>query len=410
MPIPPLLDRRAALGLLASAAFAQDLPVNLRATSSDSGSLFPLIESLAPADYTHSFLHPRWTSLAEHRAEARRIVQDAFCYAPPRAPLSASIVRREDLGDITREKIVFSTAEKVRVPAYLHLPKELPKDGRKLPAIVDLHSHGGMFIYGKEKVIDFGPEGTSPTLATYQKANYESRPTATALARRGYAVFTIDAFPFGERRLILDDDLAQLGYDRGKYSTADIARLNAVCRQKESTIVKSLTYAGLTWPGLVCWDDMRSVDYLISRPEVDPKRIGCVGVSLGGYRSLLLAGMDDRIAAGCVVGFMSTVRSMIRKHVDTHSFVHFIPQIHAKLDLPDVAALRAPKPLFVLQCKRDGLFPPAGMQESVDKLAAIYRKAGAPDAFSSRFYDVPHIFNLAMQNDAFDWLDRNLKT
>lgn len=404
-----LTRRKAVLMAAGSALTAQDLPLNLRETgNADAGSLFPLIESLAPTAYTHSFLHPQWTSPAEHRQAALQVLEQALSYKPARVPLQPELVRREDLGDIIREKILFSTSAQTRIPAFLHLPKNLGSN--KLPAVVDLHSHGGLFIYGKEKVIDFGPEGNSETLTKYHAANYESRPTATALARRGYVVLTIDAFPFGERRLILDDDLVKYGYDRSKYSTADLNALNQRCRQKESTIVKSLAYAGITWPGIVAWDDMRSVDYLISRPEVDAARIGCVGVSLGGYRSLLLAGLDDRIAAGCVVGFMSTVRPMIRKHMDTHSFVHFIPGIHSKLDLPDVVALRIPKPLLVLQCRRDGLFPISGMQESVDKLAAIYRKAGAPDgAFSSKFYDVPHIFNIAMQNDAFAWLDQRLK-
>ncbi len=154
---------------------------------------------------------------------------------------------------------------------------------------------------------------------------------------------------------------------------------------------------------------MRTVDYLVSRPEVDANRIGCVGVSLGGYRSLLLAGLDARISAACVVGFMSTVRPMIRKHMDSHLFIHFIPGVHARLDLPDVVTLRVPKPLFVLQCRRDGLFPISGMEESVAKLAAIYKTAGAVLEFYSKLYDEKHIFNIAMQEDAFAWLDSKLK-
>jgi hypothetical protein len=110
-----------------------------------------------------------------------------------------------------------------------------------------------------------------------------------------------------------------------------------------------------------------------------------------------------------VVGFMSTLKPMIRRHIDTHSFVHFVPGLHRRLDLPDVAALRAPKPLLVLQCRRDGLFPLAGMEEAVKKIEAIYVKAGAPESFTARFYDLPHVFDVPMQEEAFDWLDRRLK-
>jgi len=411
----PFLRRREALSLLGwlpagtSAATAgtgapPDQPVDIRPIPADSGSLYASMERLAARrDYSHSFLGDRFGSVEEYRTEGRKILLNAFGYAPPRVDPKAEVVDRRDLGEFIREKIVFSTTPDFRIAAYLHLPRNAK--GR-VPAIVDLHSHGGMFLFGKEKVIDFGTN--HPAMVKYHKENYAGRPTATVLARRGYAVITIDAFPFGERRLMMPED-ACYGWERSRYSIQDVEHLNAKCRRKESTIVKSLMYAGMTWPGIVAWDDMRTVDYLTTRPEIDPDRIGCVGVSLGGYRSLLLSGLDDRIQAGCVAGFMSTVRPMIQRHMDTHSFVHFIPAVHANLDFPDVVALRAPKPLMVLQCSRDGLFPPAGMRDSVAKIAAIYKKAGAEDAFASRFYDVPHIFNLAMQDDAFAWFDRHLK-
>src|SRR5262249_6916709 len=154
-----------------------------------------------------------------------------------------------------------------------------------------------------------------------------------ALVRRGYVVMTIDAFMFGERRAILDADLKH-GWDRTKYTKDDVQLLNQRCRAKETTITNSLGLAGLKWPDVVFSDDMRTVDYLSTRPDVDPKRIGCVGISMGGYRSFFLAGLDERIAAACVVGFMSTVRPMIQSHVDTHSFVHFLPGLHQYLDWP----------------------------------------------------------------------------
>lgn len=407
------ISRRSALALAAmSAATASaqdatgpspDQPRAANATAADSGSLFPDVTRVANrGGFSHSFLGNRYKSVDEYRIEGRKLALQALGYNPPAVPPAPEVVDRRDLGGFIREKILFSTTPEFRVPAYVHIPKN--RRGR-LPAIVDLHSHGGMFIFGKEKVIDFG--ANHPAMTEYHKVNYEGRPTATELVRRGYVVITIDAFPFGERRYMADDDLS-IGWDRSKYSVDDVRRLNQKCRQKESVVVKSLTYAGATWPGVVAWDDMRTVDYLISRPDVDPARIGCVGVSMGGYRSLMLAGLDSRIAAGCVTGFMSTVKPMIQRHVDTHSFVHFIPGLHTQLDLPDLVALRAPQPLLVQQCKRDGLFPLAGMEESVRKIAAIYAKAGAPSAFQSRFYDVPHIFNIEMQNDAFAWLDRQL--
>lgn len=366
------------------------------------GSLFPTVERLAgTAEYPDSFLNDRFKSVDEHRAAARAKVLDAFAYRPAAVEPRAEVVDRADCGDYVREKITFATSPALRVPAYVLVPKGLSKPA---PAIVDLHSHGGMFLFGKEKVVDLGTN--HPAMTAYHERNYEGRPTATYWVRHGYVVISIDTLMFGERRIMMPD---AAGWDRSKYSLDDVKRLNDACRGKEPTIVRGLTLAGLTWPGVVTWDDMRTVDYLASRPEVDPARIGCVGVSMGGHRSLFLAGLDDRIAAACVTGFMSTVRPMIRAHLETHSFVHFVPHLHRYLDLPDVVALRAPKPLLVQQCSQDRLFPPEGMQASVEKIGAIYAKAGAAEQFTGRFYDLPHIFNRAMQDDALAFFDRHLK-
>jgi dienelactone hydrolase len=409
------ISRRRALGVLGCAASGSalaaqaggpppDQPRDLAPDGSDTGSLYPGIERLAQrGDFSASFLGERWRSLEEYRTEGRKILLRALGYNPPPVDARPEVVSSVDLGGVIREKVLFSTTPEFRVPAYVHVPKN--RNGR-LPAVVDLHSHGGMFVFGKEKVIDFGVN--HPAMVEYHKENYAGRPTATELARRGYVVITIDAFPFGERRLMMDEDL-KYGWERSKYALKDVRMLNAKCREKESAVVKSLTYAGATWPGVVAWDDMRTVDYLVTRPEVDPARIGCCGVSMGGWRSLLLSGLDDRIAVGCVAGFMSTVRPMIRRHMETHSFVHFIAGLHEYLDLPDVVALRAPKPLMVLQCKQDGLFPLEGMEDAVRKIAAVYRKGGASDAFAGKFYDVPHRFDVPMQEDAFTWFDKHLK-
>jgi hypothetical protein len=99
---------------------------------------------------------------------------------------------------------------------------------------------------------------------------------------------------------------------------------------------------------------------------------------------------------------------MLKAHIDTHSWVHFLPALHRYLDWPDVASLTAPRALLVQQCRRDQLFPLAGMQDSLEKIAAVYEKAGIKERFTGRFYDEPHQFTRAMQDDAFAWFDRQL--
>src|SRR6476660_5776496 len=108
---------------------------------------------------------------------------------------------------------------------------------------------------------------------------------------------------------------------------------------------------------------------------------------------MFLSALDERIRAGCVVGFMSTVRPMMKAHIDTHSWVHFLPGLHRALDLPDVASLTAPRSLLVQQCAKDRLFPAGAMKDAVEHIDAVYRKAGAKGKFEGRFYDEPHRFS-----------------
>lgn len=393
----------AAAGVLAPDAFTADAARELPPTGADLGSLFADVEKLAASQrYTMSFSEGGFKNIDEFRAAARPKLLDILLSKPDKVEPKAEVVERVERDDHIREKVVFSTGPHFRVPAYVLIPK---KRTGKLPAIVDLHSHGGMFLFGKEKVIDLGENHAA--MADYHKRNYDGRPTATALVKRGYVVITIDAFFFGERRLLMDAD-RKYGWDRAKYSLDDVKHLNQQCRGKETTLAKAMAFAGLTWPGIVFWDDMRTIDYLVTRDEVDPKRIGCLGISMGGYRTTYLAALDERIKAACIVGFMSTVKPMIKAHVDTHSWVHFLPGLHRLLDLPDVASLTAPRALLVQQCSQDRLFPLEGMKASVAKIAAVYEKAGIKDQFAGRFYDAPHMFTKPMQDEAFDWLDTHL--
>jgi dienelactone hydrolase len=393
------------MGLAAAGAVLgrADDPRELAPSRADVGSLFSDARKIAGRErYEYSFAEGRIGSFENFQAVAREKVFEVLQYRPEKVDPKPELLEKVEKGDYIREKIRFSTSPQLRVPAYVLIPKNAK--GR-LPAIVDLHSHGGMFLFGKEKVIDMDPNHAAMT--AYHERNYDGRPTATALVRRGYVVITIDAFAFGERRILMDEDL-RYGWDRAKYTLEDVKHLNQKCRDKEPTITQTLAFAGTTWPGVVFWDDIRTVDYLVTRPEVDPKRIGCMGISMGGYRALFLSALDRRIRAGCVVGFMSTVRPMMQAYVDTHSMVHFVPGLHRYLDWPDVASLTAPRSLFVQQCSRDRLFPLEGMKESVKKIGQAYEKAGAGSSYIGKFYDVPHQFTKPMQDEAFAWMDRQL--
>ena len=142
---------------------------------------------------------------------------------------------------------------------------------------------------------------------------------------------------------------------------------------------------------------------------MDPDRIGCCGLSVGGFRSAHLAGLDARIKAAVVVGWMSSYGAMLRTKITSIGPMKFIPGLYRYLDLPDVAAMTAPGGLMVIHGTQDGLFTNEGVREAFDKIGKIYAKAGVPDRFEGVTYDGPHEFNAAMQDRAFAWLERWLK-
>ena len=153
------------------------------------------------------------------------------------------------------------------------------------------------------------------------------------------------------------------------------------------------------------WDDIRTLDYLAARPDVDRNRLGCVGLSVGGYRSFLLAALDQRIKAAVDVGWMTSFGSQVKQHViNTVGLSFHINGLYRYLDLPDLAALIAPRAVLVINGSQDRLFALDGVKTAFDKIGRCYGKAGASGRSRCRLYDAPHEFNLEMQAEAWDWL------
>lgn len=373
-------------------------------TNSDIGTLYNAIEILADrCDYPLSFLSREYASVKEYRKTIQEKVLDLFHYDPLEADPNPEIIARWETDDYIQEKILFNTTPWFRVPAYVLLPKRY---SGKRPAIVDLHCHAGAFVFGKEKVMPV--QNPHPALVKLIEENYDGRSTSAELAKRGYVVISIDRFYFGERRTLFDDTNS-LGMDLNSYSVDDIQRANRRASQGESTLARSLFWAGTTWHGIAHWDDIRTVDYLVTRPEVDASRIGCMGVSMGADRTNYLCALDDRIRCAVSVGWVAALRSLIKAHIETHSFSHFLPGLTHYMDLPDMLGAFAPNPLLVLQCSKDGLYTLGSMKEAVEKLEKIYARAEVPHRFSYKFYDQPHRFSADMQEDAFRWFDTHLK-
>ena len=111
------------------------------------------------------------------------------------------------------------------------------------------------------------------------------------------------------------------------------------------------------------------------------------------------------LKAACITGWMTVFAGQIRNHL-RHTWMVYVPGLYTSLDLTDVAALTAPGALLVQQCARDTLYPMSAMKEAVDRLTQIYAKAGLAERFRGTFYDEPHSFPPAMQDEAVAWLEK----
>lgn len=285
-----------------------------------------------------------------------------------------------------------------------------------LPAVLGLHDHGGNKYFGHRKIAR-SADPQHPLMIEHQQQYYGGRAWANELAHQGYVVLVHDAFAFGSRR-VLFRDMADIPWggsktegltDDDSESREGIEAYNAWAGGHEHIMSKSLFCAGTTWPSVFLTEDQAALSVLCARPEVDSSRIGCAGLSGGGLRTVFLGGMDERIQCAVCVGFMSTWRDFLMNKAYTHTWMTFAPLLPKFLDFPEILGLRAPLPTMNQSCTEDGLYTLPEMQRADAMLQQVFVAANAPKNYSGRFYPGGHKFDVAMQADAFSWLDRWLK-
>jgi dienelactone hydrolase len=400
------LSRRQLCGWLAGSALTAGVETSAKAappqaaSGSHIGNLYPFAQKQADRSTLElSFLRPEFRDLTKWQKLARAKVFEHLFYEPAAVSPQPQVIRRADKGDYIEEYLTFQTTPDLRVPAYVLVPKRV-----KLPApgIVVLHDHGGFYLWGKEKVVELEVE--PPALSEFKQQAYGGKSIAVELARRGFVVITIDMFYWGERRMILDDDPASY-QEPAKMTREEISTFNRRSQQSEQLVARTLFAAGITWPGVILWDDLRTVDYFRTRPEVDAKRIGCVGLSVGGYRSFVLAALDERIQAAVNVGWTTSLASQIKRHaVNSIGLTFHIIGLYRYMDFPDLAALIAPRAVMVMNGSQDRLFAPEGVRAAFDKIARCFAKAGVSERQRCRLFDLPHVFNQEMQAEAWEWI------
>jgi dienelactone hydrolase len=170
---------------------------------------------------------------------------------------------------------------------------------------------------------------------------------------------------------------------------------------------------GMSWAGTIVWDDIRSVEFLAGLPEVDTERIGAVGLSMGSNRAWHLAAATDRIAAAAAICWLGTTESLMSpgnnqtKGQSAFSMTH--PGLRNYLDYADVASIACPKPMLFYNGEKDDLFPLDGVRVAYAKMRNVWESQGAGDKLVTKIWPVPHVFNEAMQREAFNWLDTYLR-
>ena len=250
--------------------------------------------------------------------------------------------------------------------AYVLVPDPAPSGA--VAGIACLHGHGNML--GKELVSGGGHEGGADDSEVATVIAQYGYDFAARLARRGYMVIAPDALGFGER---VDD--------RG-----------APHHQAMGRVVE---YLGYTHTGLRLLDDRRALSVLASWPGVDAARLGAVGLSEGGKRTLFLAAFDARVRAAVVSGYFTTIRDEVAvwDRLGGWDLCNALPGLLHVADLPDIAALIAPHPLLIQNGREDRLYDLDAVMNGFARVANTYSGVGAADALALDLFDGNHRFN-----------------
>ena len=247
------------------------------------------------------------------------------------------------------------------VPAYL----VRPKSGGPFPAILYNHAHGDDYVLGKRELLD-------------GRAALQAPPYAVALTRLGYAALCIDAWGFGERR-----------------------------GRSESEIFKEMLWRGQVLWGMMVYDSLRAVDYLVSRSDVTAGRIGTLGISMGSTMAWWLAALDPRIQVCvdlcCLTDYQALIDS---RGLDGHGIYYYVPGLLNHFTAAEINALIAPRPHLSLAGDYDPLTPPAGLERIDAALRQVYADQGVAERWSLLRYPIGHFETAAMRAAVVAWLTR----
>ena len=295
---------------------------------------------------------------------------------PPRPmQLKVKTVFREERNGYILEKFIIDNEVDSWIPGYLAIPSNIKG---KVPVIVGLHGHSS----SKENI--FGSDSNT------------AQDVLALLISNGFAVMAIDSYFNGERR--------------GQGPAGSLEMMAEGSDQELSLFKINLWFGRSLW-GMQLRDEQIALDYLVSRPEIDSKRIGVEGMSMGSTRSWWLAALDDRIQTVVGVACFTRYKELIeQRQLSAHGIYYFVPGMLNHFDTEAVMGLIAPRPFLVLTGDSDAGSPLSGIKVLENKLQSVYRLYDKEENFNSIVYEkTGHVFTDEMKIEMINWFIKHLK-
>ena len=302
-------------------------------------------------------------ALAAEKEMQRKALYQLLGKLPDRQnPLTVKVFSKEETDELVIEKLVLDINGLERVPAYFTKPRH--SNGR-IPVVLFNHSHFGQYKVGKEEYLQGRKEMQKP-------------PYALALARAGYAGLCLDSWAFGERS-----------------------------GRTEIDIFKEMLWKGQVMWGMMVYDNLRALDYLVSREDVDPQRMGTMGMSMGSTMSWWLAALDQRIKVCVDLNCLTDFHTLLdKKALNLHGIYYYVPDLLNHFTTSKINALISPRPHFSLAGLFDPLTPLEGLEKIDQEMKEVYLRDGALDAWQLRIYEVGHLESQSMRQDVMTFFKK----
>jgi len=310
----------------------------------------------------------RLTFRAEIRADAEawqtslraRLTELVGGFPSRPAALHAETLETREFPAYRREKFIFESRPGLFVLGYLLTPS-----GSKPPhpAMICVPGHGR----GVDDIVGIDAQGHDRT----DKPGYQ-HDFAIQVVEHGMAAVAIEPMGFGCRR----DPITR---KKGAEATA--------CQPSAGAAL----LLGQTMIGWRVYDVMRAIDWVETRPELDPRRVGCMGISGGGTVTTFASALEPRIRAAFISGYLNTFRDSIMSL--SHCIDNYVPGILEWAEMYDVASLIAPRPLSVESGIKDDIFPVEASKASFARVKKVYEVFGAGDLCQQEVFNDIHSFS-----------------